>query len=154
MGRRQGINIPAQASVPIAPRIWRDARAILPRQSRGVCAERGETAGVPVRRSATWVTWPRVPGPFVLQRDEKQSSFSASSRNISPVPDLPLLTVSPSVMGTSPMDQVHDFRRNNGPSTSERHWLTLVERGFRPVDDGLSKIATRPHHIRCKPTLP
>jgi hypothetical protein len=31
------------------------------------------------------------------------------------------------------MDQVHDFRGNDGPSTGERQWLTLVERGFRPV---------------------
>ena len=31
-----------------------------------MCAERGETTGVPVRHSATWVTRPRVPGPFLF----------------------------------------------------------------------------------------
>jgi hypothetical protein len=38
----------------------------------------GETAGVPVRRSATWVTRPRVPRPFVLQRGNNELTCAPS----------------------------------------------------------------------------
>jgi hypothetical protein len=32
------------------------------------------------------------------------------------------------------MHQAHDFGTNTAPSAQKPHWLTLVERGFRPVD--------------------
>jgi hypothetical protein len=59
-----------------------DTAAII--ANRGVCAERGETAGVPVRRSATWVTRPRVPGPLVFVPAISSDRAQSPGRRLSP----------------------------------------------------------------------